>query len=52
MYTANRHKAPAMGWIAGGGNLLDPKLAVLSFFLKRPAFPLSRRSLQVLNLIG
>ncbi len=32
MYTANRHKAPAMGWIAGGGNLLDPKLAVLSFF--------------------
>jgi protoheme IX farnesyltransferase len=21
-----------MGWIAGGGNLLDPKLAVLSFF--------------------
>ena len=23
---------PAIGWIAGGGNILDPRLAVLSFF--------------------
>jgi len=32
MCTANWHKAPAIGWIADAGNLLDPKLAVLSFF--------------------